>query len=187
VATAKESPAAVPVTRGCQALALSRATYDRWRGAGPMPAPAMEVRAQIQEVALQMPAYGYRRITHALRRRGVAVNHKRVLRLMRADNLLCLRVEARKHIGHFIEEVCNEQQLHSALGVRPPFARTSSLFVSSQCAALLAPTHYSSYLCTKRSSLTIENVSIVSPLMVLKYASALCGSPPALKVINSAP
>jgi hypothetical protein len=45
----------------------------------------------------------------------------------------------------------------------------------------------SSYLRAKRSSLTIENVSIVSPLMVLKYASALCGSPPALKVINSAP
>jgi putative transposase len=91
VATAKQSPAAFPVTRGCQALALSRATYYRWHGAGPMPAPDMEVRAQIQEIALEMPAYGYRRITHELRRRGVAVNHKRVLRLMRGDNLLCLR------------------------------------------------------------------------------------------------
>ena len=38
-----------------------------------------------------MPCYGYRRITHELRRRGFTVNHKRVLRLMRQDNLLCLR------------------------------------------------------------------------------------------------
>jgi transposase InsO family protein len=38
-----------------------------------------------------MSAYGYRRITHELRRRGIVVNHKRVLRLMREDNLLCLR------------------------------------------------------------------------------------------------
>lgn len=91
VATAKQPPAGFPVTRGCQALALSRATYDRWRGAGPRPDPDIEVRAQIQEIALEMPAYGYRRIVHELRRRGVVVNHKRVLRLMRDDNLLCLR------------------------------------------------------------------------------------------------
>ena len=38
-----------------------------------------------------MSAYGYRRITYELRRRGHIVNHKRVLRLMREDNLLCLR------------------------------------------------------------------------------------------------
>jgi transposase InsO family protein len=41
-----------------------------------------------------MPAYGYRRITAALQRAGWEVNHKRVLRLMRADNLLCLRKRA---------------------------------------------------------------------------------------------
>jgi putative transposase len=91
VATAKQAPAAFPVPRGCQALTLSRATYDRWQGAGPMPAPAMEVRAQIQDIALEMPADGYRRITHEWRRRGVAGNPKRGLRLLRGDNLLCLR------------------------------------------------------------------------------------------------
>lgn len=40
---------------------------------------------------MEWPTYGYRRLTHALRRCGFAVNHKRVLRLMREDNLLCLR------------------------------------------------------------------------------------------------
>jgi putative transposase len=41
-----------------------------------------------------MPAYGYRRITAALKRAGWVVNRKRVLRLMHADNLLCLRKRA---------------------------------------------------------------------------------------------
>jgi transposase InsO family protein len=51
----------------------------------------MALRDQIQKIALAFPAYGYRRITRELGRRGWAVNHKRVLRLMRQDNLLCLR------------------------------------------------------------------------------------------------
>jgi transposase InsO family protein len=50
-----------------------------------------EIRDNIQQIALDMPCYGYRRITVALRRMGCPVNHKRVLRLMREDNLLCLR------------------------------------------------------------------------------------------------
>ena len=41
----------------------------------------------MQRVALEWPAYGWRRMTTELRR----VNHKRVRRLMREDNLLCLR------------------------------------------------------------------------------------------------
>jgi putative transposase len=91
VAAAQQSAAAVSVTRACRALALGRATYYRWRVAGPVADRDMALRAQIQEIALEMPAYGYRRITHELRRRGVMVNHKRVVRLMREDNLLCLR------------------------------------------------------------------------------------------------
>jgi len=40
---------------------------------------------------VEFPAYGYRRITAELRNRGYSVNHKRVLSLMREDNLLCVR------------------------------------------------------------------------------------------------
>ncbi len=54
----------------------------------------MKLRDAIQKLAVEMPAYGYRRITMALRRAGWVVNHKRVLRLMREDNLLCLRRRA---------------------------------------------------------------------------------------------
>src|SRR5258708_19863470 len=41
-----------------------------------------------------MRSYGYRPITKELHRRGVQANHKRVLRLLREDNLLCLRRQA---------------------------------------------------------------------------------------------
>jgi putative transposase len=75
----------------CQMTGISRASYYRWRAPPPSIPVEMELRDAIQQVALEFPAYGYRRITRELNRRGFAVNHKRVLRLMRHDNLLCLR------------------------------------------------------------------------------------------------
>ena len=55
----------------------------------------MLVRAEIQEIALaHRRRYGYRRITAELRRRGLLVNHKRVARLMREDNLLAVQPRA---------------------------------------------------------------------------------------------
>jgi putative transposase len=51
----------------------------------------MTVRNQIQHVALCWPGYGYRRVHAELVRQGWKINHKRVLRLMRSDNLLCVR------------------------------------------------------------------------------------------------
>jgi putative transposase len=78
----------------CQMTALSRASYYRWSVPRPSLPVEMELRDAMQKVALEFPAYGYRRITAELNRRGFAVNHKRVLRLMRQDNLLCLRHKA---------------------------------------------------------------------------------------------
>jgi putative transposase len=51
----------------------------------------MDVRDAIHRIALEWPVYGRPRITMELRRRGLQVNHKRVGRIMREDNLLCLR------------------------------------------------------------------------------------------------
>jgi transposase InsO family protein len=75
----------------CALTGASRATYYRSRQRRPASAAAMEVRDEMQRIALEFPAYGYRRITAELRRRNVEVNHKRVLRMMREDNLLSLR------------------------------------------------------------------------------------------------
>ncbi len=51
----------------------------------------MDLRDAIQRIALEWPSYGRPRITAELRRQGWTVNPKRVYRLMREDNLLCLR------------------------------------------------------------------------------------------------
>ena len=51
----------------------------------------MELRDAIHRIALEWPSYGRPRITEELRRRGWTVNPKRVRRLLREDNLLCLR------------------------------------------------------------------------------------------------
>lgn len=51
----------------------------------------MDLRSQMQRIALRWPAYGYRRVHAELLRQGWTVNHKRVLRLLREDNLLCVR------------------------------------------------------------------------------------------------
>ena len=75
----------------CRAMGLSRSTYYRHRVAQETSTLDMALREAIQQVALEMPSYGYRRITQELHRQGMPVNHKRVLRLMREDNLLCLR------------------------------------------------------------------------------------------------
>ncbi len=50
--------------------------------------PDLELRSAMEDVALDFPRYGYRRMTVELRRRGWSVNHKKVLRLMRENNLL---------------------------------------------------------------------------------------------------
>jgi putative transposase len=91
VATAQQAAEDVPVTRGCQALALSRATYYRGQRARPAPDQAVALRAQLQAIALELPSYGYRRLTYALPRRGLMVNHQRVRRLLCDDNVRCRR------------------------------------------------------------------------------------------------
>src|SRR6476659_10448454 len=73
---------------------LNRAGFYRWRAPRQATPVEMEIRDQLQKVALDSPAYCYRRITHELQQRGVEVNHKRVLRMMREDNLLCVRRRA---------------------------------------------------------------------------------------------
>ncbi len=87
--TCPETPCSV--TSLCRAVGLSRSTYYRHRVAKEKIRRDMMLRETIQQVALEMPSYGYRRITKELHRQGTLVNHKRVLRLMREDNLLCLR------------------------------------------------------------------------------------------------
>lgn len=77
--------------RMCTLAAVSRASY--YRHCGPPPAndeEASRLRDAIQRIALTHRHYGYRRVTHALRAQGWEINHKRVARLLRLDNLLAI-------------------------------------------------------------------------------------------------
>lgn len=82
--------AEIPVSKACSGLGISRSRYYSMhqpkRTAGE---PA--IRNVIQGIALEFPYYGYRRITMEMHRRGQPINHKKVLRIMREDNLLCVR------------------------------------------------------------------------------------------------
>ena len=80
------------VERMCALAGVSRAGYYRhWQASAPRQEET-GARDAVQRLALAHRHYGYRRIAAQLRREGWAVNHKRVLRLMREDNLLCLRL-----------------------------------------------------------------------------------------------
>ena len=80
------------VERMAQLGHVSRASLYRFdEDAAPGHDADMELRDAIQRIALEWPSYGRPRITAELRRRGWTVNPKRVYRLLREDNLLCIR------------------------------------------------------------------------------------------------
>ncbi len=81
------------VQRLCRLGGVSRAGYYRHFEASPPARADVELRDSIQRLSLAHRHYGYRRIAAQLRREGHVVNAKRVLRLMREDNLLCLRAK----------------------------------------------------------------------------------------------
>jgi putative transposase len=75
----------------CALAKVSRAGFYRFPPGRSGGDAEVELRNAMQRIALQFPSYGRPRMTAELKRRGWAVNHKRVYRLMREDNLLCLR------------------------------------------------------------------------------------------------
>ena len=80
------------IARMCQLAQVSRAGFYRSLQGGAATQEDMEVRSAIQTIVVEhRRRYGYRRITAELRRRGMLVNHKRVARIMREDNLLAVQ------------------------------------------------------------------------------------------------
>jgi len=83
------------IERMCQLGQVSRATFYRWLKPNPPTEDDMEVRSAIQRIVLEhRRRYGYRRVTAELRKRGQVINHKRVARIMREDNLLAAQPRA---------------------------------------------------------------------------------------------
>jgi len=93
----EERPTAERALRSLgEAVGLSRSTIRRYLRSAPVTTDQkdMQRRVQIHSIALEMRSSGYRPITKELHRRGVIINAKVVLRLLREDNLLCLRRRA---------------------------------------------------------------------------------------------
>ena len=79
------------IEQACELAGVSRAGYYR-QLARVKPAEAdIELRDRMQRITLSNRRYGYRRVSAELHRQGFRVNHKKVLRLMRNDNLLAIR------------------------------------------------------------------------------------------------
>lgn len=89
IAAAHAAVPALPTSHLCALLGVSRSWYYA-RATGPTPQERdMALRDAIEQIVLAFPGSGYRRVTHALQREGWAINHKRVLRVMRTESLLC--------------------------------------------------------------------------------------------------
>ena len=83
------------IERMCRLAPVSRAGFYRSLQEQQPLQEEMEVRSAIQQIVLaHRRRYGYRRVTAELRRQGMLVNHKRVARLMREDNLLAVQPRA---------------------------------------------------------------------------------------------
>jgi len=77
------------IERLCELFGVSRSWYYERNSKPESTEEETALRDRIECLILEFPGYGYRRVTHALAREGMVVNHKRVLRIMREESLLC--------------------------------------------------------------------------------------------------
>jgi putative transposase len=83
------------IERMCQLAGVSRAGFYRWLQQREPVAADMELRSALQRIVIEHRGrYGYRRVQIELGKRGMRVNHKRLLRIMREDNLLAIQPKA---------------------------------------------------------------------------------------------
>lgn len=85
------------ISQLCETLQVSRSWYYEKQTRPDTDEGDVELRDAIEHLILEFAGYGYRRVTHALKRAGWIVNHKRVLRIMREESLLC---QLKRHFVH---------------------------------------------------------------------------------------
>jgi putative transposase len=111
----------------CYLAQVSRAGYYRALTEKKPDEAEMAIRTALQEIVLaHHRRYGYRRVTKDLHRRGMILNHKRVLRIMREDNLLAIRY--RQYI--LTTDSQHEQAVYVNLAARMSLTGTDQLWVA---------------------------------------------------------
>ena len=85
----------LPKYNACMNLGVSRQAFYKWKKNEPTPKPDENILEAMQRIALEFTKYGYRRITKQLHRQGHQVNHKKVYRIMKENNLLVRRKKFR--------------------------------------------------------------------------------------------
>ncbi len=85
----------VSVNRAAELLEVSRSGFYKWfqRSISPDSDPNLEIqiREEIQNIVIEFPGYGYRRVTIKLQNRDYSVKEKIVRKFMKEDNLLCVK------------------------------------------------------------------------------------------------
>ena len=86
---AKQEQPQLSIRHLCSSLHVNRRWYYARLAQGEPTDPDVDLRDAIEQIILEFAGYGYRRVTHALVRVGWSANHKRVLRIIREESLLC--------------------------------------------------------------------------------------------------
>ena len=85
----------IPVNRAAELLEVSRSGFYKWFQRSMMPNSGpnldIQIREEIQNIVIEFPGYGYRRVTIELQNRDYSVKEKIVRKFMKEDNLLCVK------------------------------------------------------------------------------------------------
>ncbi len=81
----------IPIVNLCKDLPISRPTFYRLKDNQNLLDSDRKLRSKIHKIVEEFPFYGYRRVTKELENRRIAVNHKKVLRIMKEENLIYRR------------------------------------------------------------------------------------------------
>lgn len=89
IAAYREMNPTAPLSHLCATLGVNRSWFYARPAEAEPDEEAVALRGRIEEIVLEYPRYGYRRVTEQLHREGWPVNNKRVLKIMREESLLC--------------------------------------------------------------------------------------------------
>lgn len=103
----------IPARRACELSSVSKTAYYAWRKKKEKKSEKDSfLLKEIERIVEELPGYGYRRVTAFLRRKGFRLNHKRILRVMRENNLTKRKKEKAHFYHHFFSSLSLIPQSH---------------------------------------------------------------------------